>query len=147
MCPVHLFLFYLPARTATTVRCPIFNTTKSYKGGETDKEREREKTIVWQNKRKRGNMKCRFFPSFPLCFTHTHALKAQSTPFSLSSQIVSLLCERSMSRQQGCILGVWRVNSGSFFVLGQNPAGFQTEFPLKLLKLALEKTLWCTYSI
>lgn len=45
---VSVFYFYLPARTATIVRCPIFNTAKSQidRERETDKEREREHDCV-----------------------------------------------------------------------------------------------------
>lgn len=35
------------------------------------------------------------------------------------------LCERSVSPQQGCILGVWRVNRGTFFSL----EGRQSKYP------------------
>lgn len=43
----------------------------------------------------------------------------------INSERASLLCERSVSPQQGCILGVWRVNKGTFFCL----EGRQSKFP------------------
>lgn len=91
-------------------------------------ERNKEKVIVRENEMEKKYFSHRFF------LTRIHASTTPHTHFSLSPGRTSLWCERSESRRQGCVLGVWRVNNGSFLVSGWNPAGLWTIFlqPLRL---------------
>lgn len=61
---------------------------------------------------------------------------------SISHMHMSLLCARSVSPQQGCILGVWRVNRGSFFVSEWGTASFQPQPPLN----GANQVMCCTAS-
>lgn len=73
--------------------------------------------IVWGSKKENINIKRPFHLNISRLGSISH--------MRINSESASLLCERSVSPQQGCILGVWRVNRGTFFCL----EGRQSKFP------------------